>query len=131
MAPCGRAAWWPDGDTEKHLVLIIARRRQAPTGRTLTGTLPVSWHRGREDRLIRSPLPPNRTGGFPAYGFPVSSCLRRIDRNESGLRADYTGPLSQRSHSASDDFVVDAPGCSCDVEGAIAEGDCEPCRRDL
>jgi len=23
--------------------------------------------------LSRTPLPPNRTGGFPAYGSPVSS----------------------------------------------------------
>ena len=28
--------------------------------------------RGRKVRLSRTPLPPNRTGGFPAYGSPVN-----------------------------------------------------------
>jgi hypothetical protein len=29
--------------------------------------------RGREVRFSRTPLPPNRTGGFPAYGSLVGS----------------------------------------------------------
>jgi hypothetical protein len=103
------------------------------------GFLPRSPHRrsaiedgiGVGKSVLRTPLPPNRTGGFPAYGFPVSSCLRRIDRNESGLRADYTGPLSQRNHSASDEFEVNASGCFCDAEAAIDEGDCGSSRPGL
>ena len=44
--------------------------------------------RGREVRLGRTPLPPNRTGGFPAYGSPVSSCPDGIGRNEGEPLAD-------------------------------------------
>jgi len=44
--------------------------------------------RGREVRLSRTPLPPNRTGGFPAYGFPVSSVPDGIVRNDCGPPAD-------------------------------------------
>jgi hypothetical protein len=44
--------------------------------------------RGREVRLSRTPLPPNRTGGFPAYGSPVSSVPDGIVRNDCGPPAD-------------------------------------------
>ena len=47
--------------------------------------------RGREVRLSRTPLPPNRTGGFPAYGSPVSRFLW-TDRTEHGLLAGYRDP---------------------------------------
>ena len=33
-----------------------------------------------------APLPPNRTGGFPAYGYPVSR-FPWIERTEYGLHA--------------------------------------------
>jgi hypothetical protein len=45
-------------------------------------------NRGREVQLGWTPLPPNRTGGFPAYGSPVSSCPDGIGRNEGGPLAD-------------------------------------------
>ncbi len=51
--------------------------------------------RGREVRLSRTPLPPNRTCGFPAYGSPVSSFLW-TERTEHGLLAGYRDP-SRRS----------------------------------
>ena len=42
--------------------------------------------RGREDRLSRSPLPPNRTCGSPAYGSPVGGfTCDRTDRPGHGL----------------------------------------------
>ena len=46
------------------------------------------FDRGREDRLgSRSPLPPNRTGGSPASGSPVSGFTsRRIDGPRPGRR---------------------------------------------
>jgi len=88
-------------------------------------------HRGREGRLSRPPLPPNRTGGFPAYGFPVSSCRRRIDRSENGRRADCTGPLSQRSHSANVECALNPVGFSDDAGAAVAEGDCGSSRQGL
>ena len=47
--------------------------------------------RGREVRLSRTPLPPNRTGGFPAYGSPVSRFLW-TERTEHGLLAGYRDP---------------------------------------
>ena len=48
----------------------------------------ASMDRGRKVRLSRTPLPPNRTGGFPAYGFPVSSVPEGIVRNDCGPLAD-------------------------------------------
>jgi len=75
---------------------------------------------GREARLSRTPLPPNRACDFPAHGSPVSSCLQRIDRNESGPRADYRGLLSQSSHSASAVDVVNAWDLSGDASIATA-----------
>ena len=42
-----------------------------------------STNRGREGRLSRLPLSPNRTSGFPAYGSPVSRFLW-IGRNGYG-----------------------------------------------
>ena len=63
------------------------------------GKLEMKWRwaqAGRDDRpgrigvgtaaLFRPPLPPNRTGGFPASGSPVDgiTCMR-IERNERGL----------------------------------------------
>ncbi len=51
-------------------------------------SLAISQDRGREDRLgSRSPLPPNRTGGSPASGSPVSGFTsRRIDEPRPGRR---------------------------------------------
>src|SRR5881396_594991 len=43
-------------------------------------------YRGREKRLISFPLPPNRTGGFPASGSPVSgSPPRGLTQRRLGL----------------------------------------------
>ena len=61
----------------------VSRERRVPTltcratfGCPLSGE---GWDRGREDGLT-SPLPPNRTCGFPAFGSPVSgSPLVRTD----------------------------------------------------
>src|SRR5262249_8089926 len=38
--------------------------------------------RGR-DGALTPPLPPNRTGGFPASGFPVGGLFRRSARQHS------------------------------------------------
>ena len=42
--------------------------------------------RGRESVLL--PLPPNRTGGFPAYGSPVGRLLTEIDISSHELSED-------------------------------------------
>jgi hypothetical protein len=59
-----------------HKVPVIAPRDAPQTPRPLT---PSSSHspqdRGRNGTLTVPPLPPNRTGGFPASGFPVRSWL--------------------------------------------------------
>src|SRR5207247_10348750 len=54
--------------------------------------LNLSWlrtpflDRGRERRLVLLPLPPNRTGGFPASGSPVSgSPPRGLTQRRMGL----------------------------------------------
>src|SRR5271163_4453773 len=35
----------------------------------------ISWRRDRGREDVWPPLPPNRTGGFPAYGSPVDGFL--------------------------------------------------------
>ena len=68
--------------------------RRAVRGRELRlkGERPAAQQRqqdrGREVRLSRTPLPPNRAGGSPAHGSPVSSCLQGIAQNGCGPLAD-------------------------------------------
>ena len=55
--------------------------------------------RGREGRLSRPPLPPNRTGGSPASGFPVDGVISvRIDRNFHGPCSRLYSPVRRRMH---------------------------------
>src|SRR5438034_10388378 len=52
----------------------------------VSGGKPNFPYRGREKRLISFPLPPNRTGGFPASGSPVSgSPPRGLTQRRLGL----------------------------------------------
>src|SRR5271157_245704 len=61
---------------------------------------------GRTDWCRPLP-PPNRAGGSPAHGSPVSglACFtsKRIDRPVHGPLLSYTARDLQRRHSASDD----------------------------
>ena len=51
---------------------------------------PSMGDRGREDRLSRSPLPPNRAGGSPAHGSPVGGSPHHglTDRDVGCLHAE-------------------------------------------
>jgi hypothetical protein len=85
---------------------------------TITGA-----HRGRE-KAKAPPLPPNRTGGFPASGSPVDGLTREgIDTPSGGPLPDCNSPAWQRTHSA----TTDAPGqgrCRpCPVAGAASTAD--------
>ena len=54
---------------------------------------PTIADRGREVRLSRTPLPPNRACGSPAHGSPVSGCpVIGIERNGYGRLADFEIP---------------------------------------
>ena len=58
--------------------------------------------RGRKDRLSRSPLPPNRTCGSPAYGSPVGGfTCDRTDGPAHGLAGERKAPARQRNGWAS------------------------------
>src|SRR5262252_7705490 len=52
--------------------------------------------------LTQLPLPPNRTGGFPASGSPVSGFTSsRIDARRRRLSQEKTAPAPQSRHLAS------------------------------
>ena len=76
--------------------------------------------RGR-DRVVALPLPPNRTGGFPASGFPVGG------RSMSwplvlGLRLRRSIQVRRSRHWASaDDPVPELVLCLC-VDGVRSSG---------
>src|SRR5436309_3979423 len=54
-------------------------------------------------RTSRFPLPPNRTGGFPAYGSPVGGLTsKRVDAHEHEPHLRRTSLAPRRKHWASD-----------------------------
>ena len=70
-APRGQAAWWPSAASERFLVMIIARRRQAPPGRfqpkkrlSPRHWTPRRWSLGLETRtphtIVHWPPPASR-----------------------------------------------------------------------
>ena len=67
--------------------------------------------RGRESQLkFWPPLPPNRTGGFPASGSPVGGLTsERIDGSPAGLRVRRTTPGRHRRHSANTENQAEPP----------------------
>ncbi|HZL38225.1 MAG TPA: hypothetical protein VFC78_23120, partial [Tepidisphaeraceae bacterium] len=82
---CGPArAEWVRAFEVKYSALKIAMREPAP----FVDSDPFMIGVGKAD-WFRPPLPPNRTGGFPASGFPVSGPSSWI-----GIHAN--GPFSAR-----------------------------------
>ena len=86
---------------------------------------------------IELPLPPNRTGGFPASGSPVDGVtFVRIDRPTDGLQRDVTAQGRQSSDSASvDDLFLGLDrgrrGVSaecCEERPSASEGSCDGAR---
>src|SRR5437763_17018804 len=54
-------------------------------------------------RTSQFPLPPNRTGGFPAYGSPVGGLTsKRVDAHEHEPHLRRTSLAPRRKHWASD-----------------------------
>ena len=84
-----------DAQNERHSLLlqlnaqVFGRNLIRPTK---TGAM-FENDRGREVRLSRTPLPPNRACGSPAHGSPVSGCpVIGIERNGYGRLADFETP---------------------------------------
>gem|GEM_PF-3216689 len=72
----------------------------------------VMLDRGRESRLSRLPLPPNRTCGSPAYGSPVSGLTyERTGRPGHGLSGESRAPARQRSDWLLSLLVRGSPAC--------------------
>jgi hypothetical protein len=75
----------------------------------------VPDYRGRESRLPRPPLPPNRAGGFPAHGSPVGGLTsKRIDVTSRGH-----GQFQQPRLGGQEGYLWTAPR---------EEGRQQPCR---
>ena len=87
-----------------------AKARRRPAGSTTEYTEYTEWGPGGGGVFLASdrgrnagwtaPLPPNRTGGSPAYGFPVSSVHCGIEVGDD--RTHRVRVVSPRFHS--DDF---------------------------
>ena len=60
--------------------------------------------RGRNEGLT-SPLPPNRTGGFPASGFPVGGLVSEIGARLPRVRLRRSLPVAPAKHRSSASLV--------------------------
>jgi hypothetical protein len=68
--------------------------------------------RGREDRLARSPLPPNRACGSPAHGSPVGgSPLNGLARPPSGEPHGKLPECSEEDARSSHPPSLGSPSC--------------------
>src|SRR5262245_17599390 len=94
--------------------MCVVRQLRQSEIRQLGVTVPGHQDVGRLDitmqigvgESVLLPLPPNRTGGSPAYGSPVGGVTwLRIDRPQHGHAEEKTNPAEQRKHWAS----VDGP----------------------
>ena len=85
---CGGPVWFILCD------LLLAYIPMAYLGGNLADRKdPPAEDRGREVRLSRTPLPPNRACGFPAHGSPVNGCpMIGVERNGCGRLADFETP---------------------------------------
>jgi hypothetical protein len=72
----------------RHDAVTFSYRREAPPERDFHPPMHVHFqaHIGVGTRDSTSPLPPNRTGGFPASGSPVSGLISEIGSLFPGLR---------------------------------------------
>src|SRR6266404_4781408 len=87
----------------------------APWSLTLAATKKPrnSQDRGRERRLVSLPLPPNRTGGFPASGSPVSGSPRRGLMRVQGRQREHSMHFDEHQHpfGQSDGLTAGVPVC--------------------
>ena len=82
--------------------------------------------RGR-NRELTLPLPPNRTGGFPASGSPVSGPLFEHWLLWPGLRLRRLTRVPRNRHLASGDDPVHSPDPDvCDVGANITQAPARP-----
>ena len=79
--------------------VVLSRRSSAKADPT---------DRGRSRGLTR-PLPPNRTGGFPASGFPVSGFVSEVGSLGLGLWLRRIAPVRRSRHWASGDCGIFCP----------------------
>ena len=88
-APCGQAAWWPVSSSVPMLVMIPARRRQAPPGRqnnlSIHQILQGDWHSIR-----------NRTKGAIRHAAEVLALPMLTFAERKATLA--TAPLSESTH---------------------------------
>ena len=92
----------PKTDTSVLVRLKLSANRLPTKART-------GVDRGRDGTVV-PPLPPNRTGGFPASGFPVGGLFRQVGTLAPGPRLRRSAQAACRRHrpSASND-------CSCEL----------------
>ena len=87
------------------------RHREVPVQRMRIGVGTAHW--------LAPPLPPNRTGGFPASGSPVGGFLIEIDVPLLGRVSTNTTQVGQSRHWANDDGRFPGHARVC---GAVAAG---------
>ena len=80
--------------SERHSAADLSSLRPGIGSRFRIGVGRADWS--------RLPLPPNRTGGFPASGSPVDGLtFMRVDRPKHGRSPDCTAPVRRRRCCAS------------------------------
>jgi len=84
-----------------------------------TGAVGRGFDRGRENRQCRFPLPPNRTGGSPASGSPVSGVYIEAGWRGQGLLAWCKAQAAQSMSWASADGRCRVRGLSSCVVSSV------------